>query len=348
MQTVDNLGLKNFKRHPYVVRQVLLEALRRFLTNRRLVELTLPILSPNAVLEPTIYQFETEWGLGNGQKKQKLFLATSPEQNFKKLMAKFDLGNCFAIGHSFRNLESSGAEHQPEFLMLEWYRQNSNCLLLMKETQRLIRFAQHRLDHERGLKVQDTIKYQGQSLDLSKPWPTLSLVDLFAKYTKIELIKALKRPQLLLEWAKDNGYKIEQSTTIEQIFNQIMLNEIEPHFSKNPFFLVDFPAFLSPMAKAQIDQPELAQRFELYIGKIEIANACVEQDNKEVLDQVFQTEKNQRLAQGDDCLIDEEFLEAVGINSTKALAGVGLGVDRLAMILSDSQDISEVTQANFS
>ena len=327
-----------------MTRQVVLQAIRSFLTDQGLVEIEVPILSQATVLEPTIGVFETEWRQLSGQKKQRLFLATSPENNFKKLMAN-GLGDSFAIGHSFRNLEDSGSEHQPEFLMLEWYRQNAQLTTLMEETQALIGFTQRQLDLELKRPASNTLSYQGSDFDLAKPWPVLSLPDLFQKWAKIDLLDALKN-KTLLKLAADKGYKTK-GANFEQIFNQILLNEIEPHFPLEPFFLLDFPAVTSPMAKAQVKQPLLAARFELYIGGVEVANACVEQDEAKILAKIFAAEKEKLATAGSKIPVDQDFLQAVTINAQQKWAGVGLGVDRLAMILGDSNNIAEVTRADF-
>lgn len=323
-------------------RQQILQFVRNFFSDRGLVEVIPNILSPALPTEPTIYPFQVEWQRGSGN-HQHLFLATSPESILKKLIAK-GLGECFAIGHSFRNLESAGALHQPEFLMLEWYRQQSNYLKLMRETQELIGYVANQLINvTKNFKFARQITYQDKIIKFDKPWPTLSLVDLFQQWANIDLIQACQANHLV-KLAKKKGYEINNAS-FEQLFNQIFLNEIEPHLTQEAFFLTDFPSQISPLARARKDHPDLAERFELYLAGMEIANGCSEQDDSNSVKSTFQQEMTERNKYnlGVFSPIDEEFVAAVRQTAALNLAGAGLGLDRLAMLLVDTTEISEVT-----
>src|SRR6266498_2907542 len=104
---------------PYYIREELIHQTRQFFRTKNFREIIAPVLKESLPLEPNIYPFQTTWNRHN--KQNPLYLVTSPESSLKKMLAK-GVGNCFAIGHSFRNLESAGTKHNPEFLMLEWYR----------------------------------------------------------------------------------------------------------------------------------------------------------------------------------------------------------------------------------
>ena len=149
------------------------------------------------------------------------------------------IGNCFAFGKSFRNLENEGTQHLPEFLMLEWYRENAGYQDIMKETEELILYIQKSLERKHLSKKK-----------ISHGWEKVSLQSLFKK---------------------TGGWDEER-----EVFDQIFVNKIESKFPKEPFFLVDFPTRFSPLCKPQKERPHLAQRFELYINGMEIGNGNTE------------------------------------------------------------------------
>ena len=192
------------------------------------------------------------------------------------------IGNCFMIAPAFRNMEGSGRWHQPEFLIVEWYQKDIDWIEQIKFTQILVE----------------------KILDLKpETWPRLSWEDLWRKYVKIDLKEICESDSF--EWARKRGYIIEDATW-EQIFNQVSDNEIVRHFSKTPFFVIDYPARISPLAKPQAKKPWLAERFELYLKGVEIANG-----NSELMEQKW--------------------------------AGVGLGIDRL-VALTEGISVKEVQE----
>src|SRR5258708_367510 len=107
---------------PFFIREEIIKSIRSFFEEQYFHEVIIPILYSSLPLEPTLYSFSTTWKTNEGDRE--LYLCTSPESALKKMLA-VGIGNCFAIGKSFRNLESSGPRHNPEFLMLEWYREDA-------------------------------------------------------------------------------------------------------------------------------------------------------------------------------------------------------------------------------
>lgn len=323
----------------FITRQIVVKSVREYFDNHGLIEAQVPILARAPMLEPNIGVFHTTWQ--QNEIKQQLFLATSPEQNFKKLIAQ-GLGESYAIGHSFRNLETSGDQHQPEFLMLEWYRFNQSLEFLLRETQNLFVFCHNALSTVEKRSPSNEFTYQNQSFAMDKPWPQISLPDLFTQYCDLDLAEVLENHELLFQFAEKQQYQLDRRE-FEPVFNQVFLNEIEPNLLQEPFFLTDFPAVLSPMAKAQQDRPLLAQRFELYIAGLEIANGCVEETDATKLEQVFTEQFAQLQLAGQNINYDTDFLQAVKINAKNNLSGVGLGIDRLAMILAGVINVNQIS-----
>lgn len=328
------------KKSPHMIRTKVIQAIRAFLDERGFQEIITPTFQRALPLEPNIYAFETNWQ--TSQNVQQLYLSTSPESSLKKMMAG-GVGQCYAISKCFRNLEGSGPRHNPEFLMCEWYRPNANFQHIMNDTTALVLFVKKQIDVYLQRDVSESLVFQNQLLTLSSQWPQLSLVDLFRTHAGLEMVEivtddALKRA------AKQKGYQTENATW-SQLFDQIFLNEIENKLPKQPFFLVDFPARLSPLCQVNSQKPYLAERFEVFIAGMEIGNGNTENLNAQKVRDHFSQEKNAR-AQNDlqTPTIDSDFVTAIEKIQKKhqSVAGIGLGVDRLAMIMADVASLAEV------
>lgn len=249
----------------------LIKTTRQYFGDLGFEEIIVPTLHPSLPLEPNIYAFSTK----SLESSTEFYLTTSPESTLKKALAK-GCGNCFAITPCFRNLESSGPHHRPEFLMLEWYEINKNHQDLMISVK----------------------KYLDNFLKL--------------KYSEFKI--------------PENNFDNEPD------FNQFFLNEIEPQLPSGGVFVTGYPTFLTPMAKPN-------ERFELYINGVEIANGNTENlDSKSVL-LAFQNEQNYRQAHNlPSHPIDYDLVDAIA--KIPPCAGVGLGLERLAMIMDGSSTIS--------
>lgn len=288
----------------YFIREKIIRLIREFFTKNSFHEVITPVLNESIPLEPNIYPFQTMWETTKGKKE--LFLATSPEKNLKKMLA-LGIGNCFSIGHSFRNLEASGPLHTPEFLMLEWYRKNSSYRDIMNDVKKLILFF---------LKKTKSKHMYNRLND----WTSYSLVKLFEKYTRLDLKEIILFDTKLFNYAKSKGYQTEH-TTWNQLYDQIFVNEIEPYLPKEPCFLIDFPSRISPLCKPKRNKPHIAERFELYINGIELANGNTENTDIESV------KKGLRKP------MDQEFLDSLKKMQNDSYAGVGLGIDRLTSML---------------
>ncbi len=315
----------------YVIREQIIQAVRAFFDEKKFHEVIVPVLNDAIPAEPTITPFSTEWQTNHGT--QMLYLSTSPERALKKALAK-NLGNCFAIGHSFRNLENSGNQHSPEFLMLEWYRKDSTYQDIMHDVQLLLLFVKKRIDIFLNRPVSNTVIYQNKKIALDKKWHIFSVPDVLRKYSDIDLSKVLDDSDLLRE-AAAKGYAVEDATW-EQLFNQIFLNEVEPNLPSDPFFLTHFPARISPLCAVDTQRRYLAQRFEVFVAGMELGNGNTENTDASQVKKYFQ--RNTVLP------IDEDFLAALEKMNGTSYAGIGLGLDRLAMFFADTTQIKDVSE----
>jgi lysyl-tRNA synthetase class 2 len=243
-----------------------------------------------------------------------------------KILLASGASEIFTIGHCFRNLEGTGTWHHPEFLMLEWYRVNADYQQIIADTQALIAFC-HR-------------KFKPQAPALL--WQTLSVEQLWQEKFGLSLAQ-VQAPAKLKRVARQHGY--DDAGNWEQIFNQLFLNEIETAFPSTPFILSDFPARLSPLCAPKKKQPWLAERFEVYLQGREIGNGNTEQLDVASIRRLFQAEQQARLRRGQKPQpVDEEMLAAIRTlaHTGKTYAGMGLGIDRLALVLAELDDINQL------
>lgn len=277
-------------------------AIRDFLINRDYLEVETPSIIPSPIPEPHIDAISCGYR----------FLHTSPELYMKRLLAAgypkiFQICKCFRAGER-------GSFHLPEFTMLEWYCRGMDYRLLMKECEDLI------ISLVRNLGYGDVIHYQGRALSFRKPWETLSVREAFSCYAPMQMDEAVNKG----------------------LFDEIMVCHIEPHLgSAQPTFIYDYPVSEATLAKAKEEEPGIAERFELYMGGIEIANACSElTDMKEHHVRIEKVQNYRGSMNKTVYPLSDHFLQDIA-NMPDA-AGIALGVDRLAMIFSNASVIDDV------
>ena len=280
----------------------MIRAIRDFLTSRDYLEVETPYLVQAVIPEAHIDALHCSGG----------FLHTSPELHMKRLLAE-GYPRIFQICKCFRDGEL-GSSHLSEFTMLEWYCQGMDYRELMKECEEMI------VSVASDLGCGDVINYQGKAIELERPWDRLSVREAFACYAPISMDKALT----------------------ENCFDEIMASCIEPHLGiGQPTFIYDYPVSGSALAKEKKEDFALAERFELYMGGKEIANACSELTDPKEHRRRFLSVNKYRYSIGKSVYpVPERFLE--GIASMPPAAGIALGVDRLAMIFCDSFAIDDV------
>ena len=231
-----------------------------------------------------------------------------------KRMLAAGIPRIFQICKCFRQGER-GRLHLPEMTLLEWYRADSNYLDLMDECEALINFIAG-MDGS----AEDILVYQGKKIKLTPPWPRLSVSEAFEKLSSIPVDAALERGQ----------------------FDEIMVEKIEPHLGRGrPVFLYDYPASRGALARLKPEDSRYAERFELYIGGLEICNAFSELIDPDEQRSRFEGELAHRRESGKRVYpIPHKFLNA--LQDMPQAAGNALGIDRLAMLFCDSKQIDDV------
>jgi lysyl-tRNA synthetase class 2 len=316
-----------------VLRATVFAAIREFFDREGFLEVDTPLMVAAPDTEPSIEPFQTIWSeLGASHTA---YLTPSPEFLCKRLLAAGS-GNIYQMSHIFRNHEPSQAKHNPEFMMLEWYRTDADYLDIMNDTENLIRFAFAKTSHP-DLRL----KYQGAAVDLEGPWERLSVSEAFQKYANITP-DTLFNESALIQAATAKGYDTTNSTYSDAFF-QIFMNEIERKLGYDkPTFLYDYPASQAALARKKASDPRVAERFELYIAGVELSNAFSELTNWLEQETRLKDQVAVRKANGQPTWdYDTDFIEALK-QGLPVTGGIALGVDRLIMLFADAEDILEV------
>lgn len=338
---------EKLKKHPelwerYFVREKILTAIRRFFLDRSFHEVETPYLTGSLPPESYLDIFETTL-LDRNRIPKRAFLPTSPEPFLKKLLVA-GIGNCFALPKSFRNTEDQSKTHNPEFTILEWYRVNADYTDIMRDCEELLVFINTYIQRSRpghGATKSTDLVYQGKRVDLSVPWERLSMVEAFRRYAKMDFTRALTLTNII-PIAKKKGYSVDTHVVWEEVYDQIFLNEVEPHLGRGrPTILYDYPAAVAALSKTKKSDPRFAERFEFYIEGLELGDAYSElTDWKEQLAR-FKLEDEERRRQGKvEHPIDMDFIEALKMGMPPA-GGIAVGVDRLIMLFADVTDIAD-------
>jgi lysine--tRNA ligase-like protein genX len=299
-----------------LTRAKLIEEIRRFFTDRGLLEVETPVLSEFGVTDVHLATFSTEFISPFGEQSKTLWLSTSPEYHMKRLLAAGS-GPIFQIGKVFRN-EEAGNRHNPEFTMLEWYRPHFDMYRLINEVDDLL-----------------------QQILECPPAESMSYQFAFQQYVGLdplsadlsELVEKAKKYQLM-------GAENESRDTLLQfLFSAV----VEPQIGQEaPVVVYHFPASQAALAQISSEDLRVAERFEFYYKGLELANGFHElSDAREQLRR-FQQDNLQREKMGlPVCAIDTRLLSALQAGIPNC-SGVALGVDRLLMIAMGAEHIKEV------
>ena len=325
-----------FQKH--FLRQKLIQETRNFFLNRGFTEVETPILTPTLIPESYLEIFDT-YLPDRKRQKTKMFLSTSPETALKKLLVA-GIGNCFEITKSFRNTETNSQLHNPEFTLLEWYRVGATYHDIMNDCEQLLLHLNNNLTIKQS---NNELVYQGKKINLTPPWERLSLSEAFYKYAHLDLIKCLNQKELF-KAAKKKGYQIYQKSTWEQIYHQIFLNEVEPHLGINgkPTIIYDYPASQRALARLKPTDPRFAERFEFYISALELGDCYTELTDPKEQKVTFHQEMSLRKKLGKrEVAQDNDFIKALEVGLPNC-SGIAVGMDRLAMLFTNSSSIDEV------
>ncbi len=289
-------------RKSLIIRARVIQAVRNFFIDKGYLEIETPVRIPAPAPEAHI----------DGVESGNWFLQTSPEICMKRLLAA-GFPRIFQICKCFRQGER-GRLHLPEMTLLEWYRLNSSYLDMMNECETLIGHI------ARQISSKNMISYQGSEIDLTPPWRRIPVAEAFEKFAPMTMAAALENDR----------------------FDEIMVEAIEPNLAQpQPIFLYDYPASRGALARLKPQDSRYAERFELYIGGLEICNAFSELTDPVEQRTRFEHEQERRRDSGKRVYpLPDKFLDA--LKDMPEAAGNALGMDRLVMLFADTKKIDEV------
>jgi lysyl-tRNA synthetase class 2 len=310
--------------------------IRRFFAERGFVEVETPALQVSPGLEPHLVAFTTEL-VEPGEGRAVRHLHTSPEFAMKKLLVA-GVPRLFQLARVFRNGERSRLHH-PEFTMLEWYRAGASYRDLMADCEALLRAAATRYE------------WDGREADPSAPWTYVSVAEAFERWVGIDLLATAPDPgtpslPLLADAARPIGIAPHEGDEWEDLFFRIFLERIEPQLGIGaPTILYDYPISMAALARPKPEDPRLAERFELYLSGVELANAFGELTDAAEQRRRFARDRAAKEARyGFSYPVDEAFLAALAHGMPES-AGIALGFDRLVMLASGASRIEDVLWA---
>ena len=286
-----------------VLRSRVYRAIREFFYKQDFLEVQTPVRIKTPALEDFI----------DAESSGSHYLRTSPELHMKRLLQRggeriFQIGPCFRRGET-------GRFHHPEFTMLEWYWVQADYNDILRQTEDLLK---HVLKELKGML---TFEFRGLQIDFSGSWEKISVKEAFETFAGIQPEDAIK----------------------EDSFDSLLVEKIEPKLGlSKPTFLMDYPIDCGALARSSPSNPKIAERWELYIGGLEMANAYSELTDPHEQLKRFEKSAQSRASRNQEVYqIDSDFIEALE-QGLPPCAGCALGVDRLLMVLTNSHSIDKV------
>jgi len=325
-----------------------MENIRDFFALEGFIEIETPLMVAAPGMEPNLSPFKTALYDEKG-KKADAYLVTSPEYSCKKMLAA-GMEKIFSLGKVFRNGEPAGGSHNAEFTMLEWYRSGEDYLKIMDDVERLVKFCAKAVEGDRPLIDKEKGSVPVWSM-VHDPWKRLSVKEAFAQIG-LNLDQILTR-DTMAKAALERGHAVSSNDSFDDCFFKIFLTEIEPKLGFREVrkdgvssevegtILYDYPIQMAALSRAKQSDPRYAERFEVYAGGLELANAFSELTDPIEQRRRLEEERELRGRQGkDQPPVDEDFIKAVG--ALRPSAGIALGVDRLAMLMAGAGSIDDV------
>lgn len=308
----------------FIARSRIIGSIRSFLDQRGFLEVETPMLhtiAGGAAGRP----FKSH----HNEYDMDLFLRIAPELYLKRLLVG-GLDRVYEINRSFRN-EGVSTRHNPEFTMLEVYQAYGNFETMMRLVQELV------LHIAREALGKDEFTYQGKNISLAQPWASRS----FAGMVKEKFgIDPADEAVVMLKKLQDKGFARDQSRLSRSQINKIIEDILGEGISDNPVFVTDYFSSLCPLAKNKKDEPLVSERFELYIGGMEVGNAYSELHDPTEQRRRFE-EEIKDLGSGEKKNVDQDYCQALEHGMPPA-GGLGIGIDRLVMLLTDQPSIRDV------
>ena len=315
-------------RQVFIQRSKIVQKVREFLVARRFLEVETPMMHPipgGAAARPFVTH--------HNALDCDLYLRIAPELYLKRLVVG-GMERVFEINRNFRN-EGLSTRHNPEFTMIEFYAAYQDYRALMDLTEALLRFvAQEVL----GTTV---LSYGGRALDLGRPFQRLTLAQALEMYHPAYTADRLNDPVELVQELARLGAKVPPSASVGTL-QLALFEETTESLLFEPTFIIDYPAEVSPLARRSDANPEVTERFELFVVGRELANGFSELNDAEDQAERFQAQVRQKEAGDQEAMhYDADYIRALeyGLPPT---AGEGIGIDRLVMLLTDSPSIRDV------
>jgi len=311
----------------FIKRSKIISAWREFLDSKGFLEVEIPVLQPiygGASARPYVTE-SNAW-------KSKFYLSISPELYLKRLLVGgFD--KVYTVCKNFRN-EDVDKTHNPEFTMSEYYSSYSDLNDMINLTEQMIEFI--------ALKVLGTtaVTYQGKEIDVKAPWKRMKMVDSLTQKIGVNPLSLSEGE--LYEMCKKEGIEINN----DEKKKGLMIAELFEHYFEadliQPTWVIEYPKETTPLCKPSRENPtDLIERTEAYMFGFELCNGYSELNDPILQRRFFEEQKEQGRAKGENHPLDEDFLEAVGYGMPPA-GGMGLGIDRIVMFLTDSATIRDV------
>ena len=326
-QRYADLAVNPDVREVFRARARTVAAIRRFLDDEGFLEVETPILQPlygGAAARPFV--------TFHNQLRQNLFLRISFELYLKRLLVgMYDA--VYEIGRDFRN-EGVSRKHNPEFTQVEFYKAYIDYEGVMVLTERLVSSVAE------AVTGSTSVTFQGHQIDFAPPWRRVTLRDAILEHTGVDYT-AYPDADALRAAMRAAGLHPREDSTWGRLVDDMLGDFVEPHLIQ-PTFVIDYPRDISPLAKAKPGEPDLVERFEFFIGGLEMGNAFTEINDP--LDQEQRFVEMGRLYRAEDeeaHPVDEDYLRAMRYGMPPS-GGFGMGVDRLVMLLTDRANIREV------
>jgi lysyl-tRNA synthetase class 2 len=307
-------------RELFILRTKVVRAIRRWLDERDFLEVETPILQPlygGALARPFVTH--------HNQLDRDLYLRIADELYLKRLIVG-GLERVYEIGKDFRN-EGISHKHNPEFTMLEWYEAYADYREIAERLEELVAY------------VAEDVGYDGP-IDFKPPWRRLTLRESILDKTGVDVLAHRDRDALVAA-ARQKGISLDPGESWAKLVDELLSKHVEPTL-ESPTFILDYPKELSPFAKDHRSEPGLVERFECFAAGMEFANAFTELNDPDEQRSRFEQQARDE-AEGDEETqpYDEDYVAALE-HGMPPTGGIGIGIDRLVMVLSGRHSIREV------
>ena len=322
-----DLIVNNDVKDVFIKRSQIIKEIRDFFTNHGFIEVETPMMHSlvgGAAAKPFITH--------HNALDMSLYLRIAPELYLKRLVVG-GIERVFELNRNFRN-EGVDTKHNPEFTMIEWYMAYADYNILMDMIEELVTHLAKKINNS------EKLEYGNLTIDLTRPWARLTMAQAIEKYGNIsqdEISTYEKAKQVAQNLKITIDASWGQGRIVSEIFEAVAEEKLI-----NPTFIIDYPKEISPLSKSKEDNPELTDRFELFVAGMELSNGFNELNDPIDQKERFQKQVDSRNT-GDEeaCMMDEDYIRALeyGLPPT---AGAGMGIDRLVMLLTNKQSIRDV------